>query len=137
MFSILGICFSEPNQIILVISSIIIYNHPNKVEENREKLTPSSLSEKCPHWFNPFSPCLGGHPINFENSYVFCTKKYGVAHLKNLSSPCPQNACTGQISPLTADVFYEQPLTAITVLCVKFGFSTMSLFVKRFYSAYC
>jgi len=37
---------------------------------------------------DPFHPCPCGHTINFEKSEVFCTKKCGRPHLKNLPL-CP------------------------------------------------
>jgi len=52
------------------------------------------------------TPCLCKHTINFEKSYVFCTKKYGRPHLKN--PPCLQNVRTRQ-TPVSADVFYGRP----------------------------
>jgi len=51
------------------------------------KSTPSSLSEKCPHWFYPPCPC--GNTIYFEKFEVFfCTKiKFGRPHLKSSLPP--------------------------------------------------
>jgi len=62
----------------------------------------------CPNWLNPLYPC--GHNKNFEKSDVFCTKMCRRPHLKN--PPFPKNVRTGQ-TPLSADVFYRQPLKFI------------------------
>jgi len=75
--------------------------------QNREKLTPSPLFEKCPRWLNPPCPC--GNAINFRNLKFFVPKSADVRIWRTPS--CPQNVRTGQ--PLLAvDVFYGQPLTA-------------------------
>jgi len=72
------------------------------------KLTPSPLSEKCPHWLNP--PCPWGHTVISKQSKFFAPKSADVGIWRHLP-PCPQNVRTGQPPPhLTADIFYGRPL---------------------------
>jgi len=63
-------------------------------------------------------PCPCGHTINFQKSEVFFTKKCGRPHL---SSPLSENVRTRQTpSPLTADIFYGQPLSYDVIFTLIF-----------------
>jgi len=74
---------------------------------------PPPLSEKCPHWLNPPCPC--GYTINFEKSYVFCTKKCGRSHPKKPLSPLFENCphWTNPLSPVCGRPFGRSLRTTI------------------------
>jgi len=84
--------------------------HKRRPTQNREKLTPPTLSALT----QPTSSLVRaafGHTI-ISKTQIFCTEKCEHLHLKcpHWASPPPylQNVHTGQTSsPLTADVFYE------------------------------
>jgi len=70
------------------------------------------IAKKFPPRPNPPPPCRGEHAINFENFAVFCTKKCERPQLK--SPPFlldrKMSVLDKHPSPLTAEVFYKQPL---------------------------
>jgi len=80
------------------------------VRTKLRKIDPlSPLSTKCPHWLNPPPSCPCRHTIDFEISEVFSPKV--------VEPLCPQDVRTEQSSfPLTADVFYGQPLIGLIIL---------------------
>jgi len=67
---------------------------------------------------------------------VLCAKKCGRPHLKNPFPPCPKNVRTRQTSlPLTADIFYGQPLTNLKSILNVQGLSLIISIVKTNFKA--
>jgi len=74
------------NRTVLCCSGVIDTEHKgSSIKDVCTKWRKINLSPSCPHWFNSLTPCPCEHTINFEKSYLFCTKKCGRLHLNNPS----------------------------------------------------
>jgi len=70
------------------------------------------LSEKCPNWLNPLSPCPCGNTVNLKKSEIFYIKKCVTSAPEEASSPLDRKMSAHEKSPSTlrADVLYGQTL---------------------------